>query len=117
MKRPLMLHPSDELLEAVRAGAWWRRQAACVDVEREVFYDRTRQREALTYCQQCPVSNCCLDYALKWESEYGVFGGYSARQRARLRPELTHYAKEKLRQGIWGSVPVLGSDDGLEQAE
>ena len=111
------MNPSDDLLKDVRAGAWWRRQAACVDAPSEIFFDRKKQRIALDYCRECPVSNCCLDYALKHESEHGIFGGFTARQRARLRPELTHYVKSELGKGVWGAVAVLGSDDGLEQAE
>ena len=110
------MNPSDDLLKDVRAGAWWRRQAACVDAPSGIFFERKKQRTALDYCRGCPVSNC-LDYALKYESEYGIFGGFTARQRTKYRPELTHYVKVQLGQSVWGAVAVLGSDDGLEQTE
>jgi WhiB family redox-sensing transcriptional regulator len=35
-------------------------------------------------CEDCPVKQRCLDYALANKIEYGVFGGTSERERRRI---------------------------------
>ncbi len=84
-------------------------------MDSEIFFSNHTKQEAVRICQTCPVNNCCLDYALEFESEFGVWGGYTARQRVRYRRELKHYAAAKLRQGRWGSVTELRSDDTLDE--
>ena len=36
-------------------------------------------------CNQCPVKNLCLEFALINDEEYGIWGGTSVRQRDILR--------------------------------
>ena len=112
-----MLNPSEDLIDAIRKGEWWRDKAACADTETEVFFDKGRRSEATELCRLCPVNNCCLDYALQHERTYGVYGGYTPAQRAKYRWELTHYVRNRLREGAWGSITILGRDNALQQAE
>ena len=86
-------------------------------MDSETFFSVHTKQEAVATCQTCPVNNCCLDYALEFESEFGIWGGYTARQRVRYRRELKHYAAAKLRQGRWGTVPELGRRYALDEAE
>jgi len=112
------LSPSNTFrLSAIVDGEWWRALAACKGVPIETYYNKKYKQQALAYCQSCPVSNCCLDYALRFEPEFGIFGGFTATQRSRYRPELTAYVDRKLRNRRWGSVAVLGSDNTLDEAE
>lgn len=42
-------------------------------------------RMAKTLCQQCPITNECLTYALEAKEEWGVWGGMSTQERKRLK--------------------------------
>lgn len=71
----------------------WQRQAACNGAPLDVFYNRHRRREALDYCDRCPVRRECLDAAMAAEEgqpvRAGIRGGLTGRGRkalARLRP-------------------------------
>lgn len=108
---------SERRLTAIVDGEWWREQAACKGTDADVFFTYRTKPEALKLCVTCPVNNCCLDYALKYEAECGIWGGFTPRQRSRYRRELTHYASTQLRQGRWGTIPELGSGDAFDEAE
>jgi WhiB family redox-sensing transcriptional regulator len=68
----------------------WTDRAACKGADAAVFFPSTRQigpkaiREAKTYCDICKVSEQCLYYAIKTESNYGVFGGKTPNERSKL---------------------------------
>ena len=70
-------------------GEDWKQAAACQGADTEAFYREGRRvSDALWYCRRCPVTAECLSYALEHEVEFlrfGVWGGTSARQRARHR--------------------------------
>ncbi|MCC5948098.1 MAG: WhiB family transcriptional regulator [Nitriliruptoraceae bacterium] len=82
----------------VMAGAWVR-DAACRDVDLEVFFpEPARGKEsfadALAYCRTCPVAAECLSYALEdvdreEPKRYGMFGGKRPIERFRLADEAT----------------------------
>ena len=82
-----------------------------------MFFDKGLRQHALALCQICRVNNCCLDYALKHEPEFGVYGGFSAAQRSKYRKELTHYVRRELREGAWGSITILTRHNALQQTE
>ena len=108
---------SERLLRAIADGDWWRANAACRGSETDLWFDRARWSEALIYCQNCPVANLCLDYGLKFEREFGIWGGFTPTQRTNYRAELRAYTDSALRQSRWGPVPVLGSDDALDDRQ
>ena len=108
---------SERRLRAIADGDWWRDRASCKDMDSEIFFSLHTKQEAVAVCQTCPVNNCCLDYALEFESEFGIWGGFTARQRVRYRRELKHYAAAQLRQRRWGSVPELRSRYAFDEAE
>ena len=43
-----------------------------------------RERRAKQICARCPVIDSCLQWALVAREPYGVWGGMSAKERARL---------------------------------
>lgn len=60
--------------------------------DRKTPYDRDARAFALALCKDCPVRQVCLDAALEAEGEvtkhsrFGIRGGLTPSQRARLRP-------------------------------
>lgn len=71
----------------------WRQSAACSGMDTSDFYpnDRERgptlarrERRAKAICAQCPVIKDCLTWALDAREPFGVWGGTSAKERARL---------------------------------
>jgi WhiB family redox-sensing transcriptional regulator len=75
----------------VPPGGDWRSLGACAGAELDIFYaeetddgysEATRMAKAI--CARCVVREACLDSALKDCERIGVWGGMSARERARL---------------------------------
>jgi hypothetical protein len=46
------------------------------------------RRLAVELCQGCPVKKLCGDYAVRWEPEYGIWGGLLPIERRRERRRL-----------------------------
>ncbi len=68
----------------------WMRQAACLDVEPEVFFPPgpaalEHINEAKAVCRGCPVVSDCLRVALADPTLVGVWGGTSESQRVDIR--------------------------------
>lgn len=65
----------------------WMGEAACRGVSPDLFFpDRGESTApAKAVCAGCPVSDECLEYAIRGREMFGVFGGLSARERLRLR--------------------------------
>lgn len=87
----------DRYRERPHAGDWLT-EAACRDVDPEVFYPNTFNasprtvewltRPARTICSTCPVRDACYDYAARNGEDDGVWGGVfmgdkAARRQAR----------------------------------
>ena len=80
-------------------GGNWRAAGACAGTDLSLFYadeidddyvERTRAAKAV--CARCVVREACLDAALKDRERIGVWGGMSARERARLLRRLRRAA-------------------------
>ncbi len=68
----------------------WMVDAACRDVDTDLFFpsegsSSNHVRRAQNVCKRCEVRDECLDYALHWRLQDGVWGGLSARERRGLR--------------------------------
>ena len=64
----------------------WVEQAACRGDDLSVWFARNRPQKQVTRilarCMtECPVQEECLEYAMKHNIEFGVWGGMSRRQR------------------------------------
>lgn len=76
------------------ADLWeWQHQGACRDLDDTLFFHpegergpRRRQREAaaVAICQTCPVIEQCREHALRSREPYGVWGGLTEDERAKL---------------------------------
>lgn len=64
----------------------WRDFAACKDFNPEMFFPKrgASTREARAICDDCPVKDLCLEYALETRQIAGIWGGCSNRDRASI---------------------------------
>ena len=72
----------------------WQDDAACRGEDLMLFFGPDgerqperdiRERKAQQVCASCPVRIECLNYALRRDERYGVWGGMSERERRRLK--------------------------------
>jgi WhiB family redox-sensing transcriptional regulator len=67
----------------------WLNHAACAGTDTTGFFpDRGQQdviKQAKAICARCPVRAECLTYAMQNGEKYGIWGGYSEKERRKLR--------------------------------
>jgi WhiB family transcriptional regulator, redox-sensing transcriptional regulator len=65
----------------------WQGDALCSQTDPEAFFPEKggSTRDAKKICSQCTVKSECLEYALKNDERFGIWGGLSERERRRLR--------------------------------
>lgn len=61
----------------------WRAEAECAKHDPETFFLDPEMARAV--CRPCPVRQTCLDYALEHDLRFGVWGGLTEDERARMR--------------------------------
>lgn len=68
----------------------WQASALCAQTDPEMFFPDVggSTRDAKKVCQACPVAQECLAYALRTNQAFGIFGGYSERERRRMKKGL-----------------------------
>lgn len=69
----------------------FRDEALCVGLGSGIdFYamHHDEQQRAIKICLRCPVREECLRYALEACEEFGVWGGYTATDRRRIRKQM-----------------------------
>jgi WhiB family redox-sensing transcriptional regulator len=83
-------------MESARLATWdcdsWRERAKCKDVDPSLFFPvgvtgeaELQIRRAKEFCQTCPVSLDCLEFALRTNQEYGIWGGKDEEERRIIR--------------------------------
>ena len=80
----LRAHPDPEPVFEVPA---WQDDALCAETDPEAFVPEKggSTREAKQVCRGCSVRAECLEYALDHDERFGIWGGFSERERRRLR--------------------------------
>jgi WhiB family redox-sensing transcriptional regulator len=65
----------------------WQERALCAQTDPEAFFPEKggSTREAKRICESCEVRAQCLEYALGNDERFGIWGGYSERERRRLK--------------------------------
>ena len=70
----------------------WLYEAACRGVDPDLFFPdgesrvaRKRTSVAKAVCGRCPVKAQCLQWALENDERLGIWGGFTAKERRRLR--------------------------------
>ncbi len=98
-RRTVEPHRGHDVEPYAPPGGDWRSLGACSGFDLALFYadegdddyaERTRTAKAI--CARCVVREACLDSALKDRERLGVWGGMSARERARLLRRLRRAA-------------------------
>ena len=70
----------------------WQERALCAQTDPEAFFPEKGGsiKEAKRVCMSCDVRIECLDYALRHEERFGIWGGLSERERKRLAERSAH---------------------------
>lgn len=78
----------------------WRIEAACRDVDPELFFPvgtggpaLLQIKAAKQICEGCPVRESCLDWAVQAHQDFGVWGGLDENERRALRRREARRAK------------------------
>lgn len=81
----------------------WRLDAACIGQVTDLFYPEPgtkgaakQANEIKSFCRICTVSEDCLEYALKNEEDFGIWGGYTPKERIKIKRERSIMAKDVL---------------------
>jgi len=74
----------------------WQTEASCRGVDPETFFPATDEEAAaaIAICETCPVRLACLAFSLERNERYGVWGGLTEKERAKLSPA----ARENIRR-------------------
>lgn len=71
----------------------WQKDGSCVGMDQEIFFHpwndtprsrERRERAAKIVCSGCPVQKLCLDWSIKVQEPYGVWGGVGEDERRRI---------------------------------
>ena len=77
--------------EYVEGDTSWHTQAACTTADTAIFYPaqgsghKKDWAAAKAICDDCPVKQPCLQYAMRTKQEDGLWGGLTPTQRRSLR--------------------------------
>ena len=65
----------------------WMHHAACLDSEPDTHFPEKggSTTDAKAICARCTVTAECLDFALANDERFGIWGGFSERERRRLQ--------------------------------
>ena len=79
---PVIRRPEDD-----EGALAWQADALCAQTDPEAFFPEKggSTRDAKKICSGCEVKAECLEYALKNDERFGIWGGLSERERRRLR--------------------------------
>jgi|tagenome__1003787_1003787.scaffolds.fasta_scaffold20800234_1 WhiB family transcriptional regulator, redox-sensing transcriptional regulator len=82
----------------------WRLDAACRTSDPDLFFPIgatgpaiAQIAEARQVCQECPVRTACLNWALRHDQGYGIWGGTTEEERRALRPTPASRQAERAR--------------------
>jgi WhiB family redox-sensing transcriptional regulator len=71
----------------------WQKDGSCVGMDQDIFFHpwndtpnsrMARERKAKAICAGCPVRDKCLDWSLKVQEPYGVWGGVGEDERRKM---------------------------------
>jgi WhiB family transcriptional regulator, redox-sensing transcriptional regulator len=78
----------------------WRNDPPCAQTDPEAFFPERggSNRYAKGVCLQCPVWMPCLEWALDHDEYFGIWGGFSERERRRLQKEIDGLDRDERRR-------------------
>jgi WhiB family redox-sensing transcriptional regulator len=71
----------------------WQKDGLCVGMDQDLFFHpwndtprarQNRERAAKAICGECPVKVECLEWSLKVQEPYGVWGGVGEDERRKM---------------------------------
>src|SRR5919106_364122 len=87
------------------AEAWgWQLLARCRGTDPSVFFHpdgerglkrRRRQQSAKRFCARCPVIMQCLEYSLRFQEPYGIWGGITEDERHKILEHTIASARDR----------------------
>lgn len=81
----------NEMFDTTYLHEPWREEALCQGDTEGLFFpdaaDIGQVAAAKAVCVSCPVVDECLSYAIDTEQPDGIWGGYTAKERRKLRRE------------------------------
>ncbi|AZZ39020.1 WhiB family transcriptional regulator [Acidipropionibacterium jensenii] len=65
----------------------WQERGLCAQTDPEAFFPEKggSTREAKRICEHCEVQAECLEYALRNDERFGIWGGLSEMERRRIK--------------------------------
>lgn len=65
----------------------WRDIALCRQIPGDLWFPEKGDsaKAAKQVCAACPVRQACLDYAMRHDERFGIYGGLTERERKALR--------------------------------
>jgi len=85
-------------LNEVNMGDNWRDKAYCKQSSTQIdFYaeDKYTIKLAKSMCTLCPVAHECLVFAVRNQERYGVWGGFTPRERNKITRSIINLTKEE----------------------
>lgn len=79
-------------IESIRNTQAWAKDAPCSTADPDMWHPEKggpplAAAQAKRICHACPAETACLQYALDTNEPFGVWGGMTAGERRRLKPE------------------------------
>ena len=83
---PITLHSAPDL---VGEREPWMDDAACAEVGGDLWFPEKggSTKDAKRICGGCDVREQCLEYAIRTEQQFGIWGGVAARALRRMRKD------------------------------
>lgn len=91
--------PTIDAIDSIITREEWQDRALCAQTDPEAFFPDKggSTRDAKKICYRCDVQSQCLQYALHNEERFGIWGGYSERERRKIArgipPEEVHISQ------------------------
>jgi WhiB family transcriptional regulator, redox-sensing transcriptional regulator len=66
----------------------WRARTACANADHDLFVgelDFDQETRAKAICEECQVRDACLAFSITHGIQYGIWGGFNASERQRIR--------------------------------
>jgi hypothetical protein len=100
----------------------WAVDALCPQTDPDAFYPEKggSPREAKHVCVQCPARMPCLEWALDHDEGFGIWGGFSVRERRRLQNTIDGLdageRRRRLADHMWPTADADAADSGTQPA-
>ena len=82
----------------VNMGESWRSKALCKSGEVNINFFSEEKHEiklAKGICKQCIVADQCFEFAVRNQEKYGVWGGFTPRERNKVTRAIVNLTKEE----------------------